>query len=42
MLERLYGNSVQSLVASLVGGNAVGDEELAELRAYLDCLEVEK
>ena len=41
-LERLYGNSVQSLVASLVGGNAVGDEELAELRAYLDCLEVEK
>ena len=36
LLERLYGNSLPSLVASLHRGGAVGEEELAELRRFLD------
>lgn len=39
LLETLYGNSFQSLVASLVDGHAVSQEDLRELRAYLDELE---
>jgi len=36
LLSRLYGNSFTGLVASLVDGKAIGRDELAELRRYLD------
>lgn len=38
-LQRLHGNSVQSLVASLYDSRAIGDGDLEELRAFLDRLE---
>ena len=40
LLDRLYGSSWRSLVAALVNRGAMGEEELRELRAYLDELEV--
>ena len=40
LLDRLYGSSCRSLVASLVDGGKIGREELEDLRAYLDGLEV--
>ena len=40
LLDRLYGSSCRSLVAALVDGGRIGREELADLRAYLDELEV--
>ena len=40
LLDRLYGSSCRSLVAALVDGDRIGREELADLRAYLDELEV--
>ena len=38
-LDRLYGNSFTGLVAALYNGKAIGKEELAELREFLDELE---
>lgn len=35
-LERLYGNSLPSLVASLYRGKAVSEEDLLELRRSID------
>ena len=35
-LEKLYGNSFLDLVATLYGGKALGDDDLAELRRFLD------
>lgn len=40
LLDRLYGSSCRSLVASLVDGGKIGQKELQDLRAYLDELEV--
>lgn len=36
ILEKIYGNSVTGLVASLVEGNSVTEEDLKELRKMLD------
>lgn len=35
MLEKLYGNSVTGLVASLYAGRSIDDADLAELRRFL-------
>jgi len=35
-LERLHGNSLKSLVASLYSGKAVSRSDLEELRRYID------
>ena len=40
ILDRLYGSSCRTLVASLVDGGQIGKQELEDLRAYLDELEV--
>ena len=40
LLDRLYGSSCRSLVASLVDGGQIGKQELEDLRAYLNELEV--
>lgn len=40
LLDRLYGSSCRSLVAALVNRGAMKEEELKELRDYLDQLEV--
>jgi len=34
-LERLYGNSLRTMVASFYGGKVIGENDLAELRRYL-------
>jgi len=39
MLEKLWGNSVGSLVASLYEGKVIGNRELSELRELIDALE---
>lgn len=39
LLQKLYGNSFQSLVASLVDQGAIGQQDLRELREFLDELE---
>lgn len=39
LLEKLYGNSVGSLVASLYAGQVIGEKELSELRSLIDELE---
>ncbi|MEG1658667.1 MAG: BlaI/MecI/CopY family transcriptional regulator [Oscillibacter sp.] len=36
VLEKLYGNSVTGLVASLVDGKSVSEEDLRELRRFLE------
>lgn len=36
LLEKLYGNSVTGLVASLVEGQAVSEQDLRELREMLE------
>ena len=36
LLEKLYGNSVTGLVASLVEGQAVSEQDLRELRKMLE------
>ncbi len=36
LLEKLYGNSVTGLVASLVDGKSVGEDALRQLRRMLD------
>jgi len=35
-LERLHGNSIKSLVASLYGGKKISKKDLDELRAFID------
>lgn len=35
-LEKLYGNSLTTFVASLYKGNAICDEDLTELRQFID------
>lgn len=42
LLEKIYGNSVRSLMSALIGGRSVNKDELAELRTYLDELEKEE
>jgi len=39
ILERVYDNSFKNLVVSLVGGDAIDKNDLAELRDYLNRLE---
>ena len=39
VLHRLYGDSVTGLVTALYDGKALGEEDLRELRAFLDGLE---
>ena len=39
VLHRLYGDSVAGLVTALYDGKAIGEEDLQELRAFLDGLE---
>lgn len=41
-LEKLYNNSIQNLVATLYSDQALGDSDIAELRAFLDQLEDER
>lgn len=36
MLEKLYGNSLKNFVATLYDGKKVNDEELSELRDFLN------
>ncbi len=36
MLERVYGNSVTGLVASLYEGRSITDEDMEQLRQFLD------
>jgi BlaI family penicillinase repressor len=35
-LEKLYGNSLTTLVSSLYKSNAISDKDLAELRRFID------
>lgn len=37
--SKLYGGSVKRLIASLYDSRAIGEEDIAELREYLDELE---
>ena len=39
VIDRLYGSSFTGMVAALYDGRAIGKEDLAELRQYLDDLE---
>ena len=39
VIDRLYGSSFTGMVAALYDGQAIGKEDLAELRQYLDDLE---
>lgn len=41
-LEKLYNNSIQNLVATLYSDQALGDSDIAELRAFLDRLGEER
>ena len=41
IIDRLYGSSFTGMVASLYDGQAIGKDDLAELRQYLDTLEEE-
>lgn len=36
ILEKLYGNSLKNFVAALYNGNKVNEDELDELRQFLD------
>lgn len=38
VIDRLYGGSCKGMVAALCDGKAIGEEDLAELRQYLDSL----
>jgi hypothetical protein len=35
-LERMHGNSLKSLVAALYGGEAISEDDLAELKGFID------
>ena len=39
ILDRLYGGSFTGMVASLCDGRAIDEDDLAQLRRYLDTLE---
>lgn len=39
ILDRLFGGSFRSLTAALYDGEAIGEEDLRELRSFLDDLE---
>ena len=39
LIDRLYSGSFTGMVASLCDGRAIGEDDLAELRQYLDTLE---
>lgn len=41
-LERLYGNSLQGLVATLYNDKSIDEEDISELRRFLDELEKEE
>lgn len=41
LIDRLYGSSFTGMVAALYDGRAIGKDDLAELREYLDTLEDE-
>lgn len=41
ILEKLYGNSFKNLVTSLYNGKAIDEDDLAELRRFLDQIERE-
>lgn len=41
-LERLYNNSIQNLVAALYDSRTIRDEDIQELRRFLDRLEEEQ
>ena len=41
IIDRLYGSSFTGMVAALYDGRAIGKDDLAELRQYLDALEDE-
>ena len=41
LIDRLYGSSFTGMVAALYDGRAIGKDDLAELRQYLDTLEDE-
>ena len=41
LIDRLYGSSFTGMVAALYDGRAIGKDDLAELRQYLDALEDE-
>lgn len=42
LLEKLYGNSLKSLVATLYEENCVSHEDMQELKEYLDSFREEK
>jgi predicted transcriptional regulator len=42
ILEKLYNNSLTNFVASLYSSNAISEEELAELKQYIDELTKEE
>lgn len=39
VLEKLFDNNLKAMVSSLVGGKAVTEEELTDLREYLETME---
>ena len=39
LIDRLYGSSFTGMVASLCDGRAIDEDDLAQLRRYLDTLE---
>ena len=39
LIDRLYGSSFTGMVASLCDGRAIDEDDLAQLRQYLDTLE---
>ena len=39
LIDRLYGGSFTGMVASLCDGRAIDEDDLAQLRRYLDTLE---
>ncbi|MDO4539949.1 MAG: BlaI/MecI/CopY family transcriptional regulator [Syntrophomonadaceae bacterium] len=41
-LQKMYGNSVTGLVASLYDGKTISDSDMAELRRYLERWEAKK
>ena len=41
LFEKLYGNSIKNMVASLYDSHSIGDNDLKELRSLIDELEKE-
>ena len=41
-LQKLYGNSIKGMVTSLYDGKVIGEEDLNELRCYLDSYKKEE